>query len=88
MRAVLLAIHRFADHPWTNLLVAVILIATALSEVGTDILTELTAGDVGAHHGVLCLGLVQGLKALPEVAEGLNKLLHGPDADDLPPAEG
>ena len=83
MRTLLSHAHAFVDHPWTNLLVAAVLIATSIAEAGESMIEPLLTGDIGAHHGMLVFGVTQFLKTLPEIIEGLERVFHGaePESD-------
>lgn len=76
----LVRLHRILDHPGTNLLVASVLILSAVAEVTGELMPGVLS-ELQAHHGVLVFGLTQAFKAVPELAEGANKLLHGPESD-------
>ena len=76
MNAIFGAMHRTVEHPGTNLTIALLLVVSAVSEV-TGLYEELQS-----HHGVLVYGIAQGLKALPELFEGLRKIIHGHETDE------
>lgn len=63
-------IRRLVEHPVTKLLVGLTLLITAGVEAAQGI------SDVGAHHGVMLLGLIHALSAVPDLLEGLS---HGAD---------
>lgn len=76
MRRLRAALH----HPWTNLAVAVILIATSLAEVWESIAgapVEMAVGGsemrVGAFDGLLAYGLVHLLRAIAELVEDVER---------------
>jgi len=65
---------RFLENPWTNIGVALILIATSSLELWEDFAHEGPDG-LGAHHGILVFGVVSLLKALPDALEGVHRLM-------------
>lgn len=67
----------FAKSPIVELVVGGVLVATGLIEAGESIFEDVTAGDLALHHGVIVLGIVHALKALPGVAAGLTLLIDG-----------
>jgi hypothetical protein len=71
-------------HPTTNLVVALILVATSLAEVWesfTGFAVEMAVGGmemkIGAYDGVLAYGLVHLFRAIAELAEGLERGVPG-----------
>lgn len=62
---------KIAGSPIVSIITGIILIYTSGSEI-FDSMDE--AVKVGAHHGVFLLGILQLLKALPEIVEGSRKL--------------
>jgi len=63
-------------HALTQLLVALVLIGTSLSEVFETLADDLTSHRLRVTHGLLVVGLVQLLKALPELIEGIERYLR------------
>ena len=61
------------DHPYANLLVAVILIVTSLAEGWETLQDDLIHLDIAAHHGVLLFGVFSLLKVIPELVEALER---------------
>ena len=66
----------FVDHPATHLLVGLALIITGATEIYGDFLDESRRFRVGAHHGIVILGVIQALSALPDVVQGLEQWFH------------
>ena len=63
-----------ANHPYTTLLTALILIATGAAEARETIDRDIAEANVGAHHGVLAFGLVSLVGVIPDIIEGLERL--------------
>jgi hypothetical protein len=70
-----LALRRFVNHPVTQFVVGLILIASGLIEAYDTILVDLHHLRVRVGHGVVTLGLVNVLASLPEVIEGIEHWL-------------
>lgn len=64
-------------HPITTLLVALVLILTSVVEVYRDVEEDA----VGAHHGLLLFGLLSLLRVIPDLVEGLERLLDQIERD-------
>ncbi len=64
----------FVEHPFVNLVVAVILFGSGLIEGWDSLQEELTALDVKARHGVMLYGLFSALKSIPDIVLGLEKM--------------
>jgi len=59
-----------AHNPYLNLLCGLVLLVTS----GYETWQALDHFSLGAHHGVLVFGLIQILKALPDIMDGAEKL--------------
>ncbi len=64
-------IRRVADNPWLRVLVALILVATGVSETLTELEADVADMALRAHHGVLLYGVVDLLRTLPDLFEGI-----------------
>jgi len=60
---------RIVENRWLNLLVAIVLAATALSELGESLWDDLISGNVRGHHGVFLYAVLAVLKAIPDLFE-------------------
>lgn len=54
-------------NPYVELFVGLILIVTGLSEAGENIFSDVSSGNLGAHHGVIALGFAHCMKAIPSM---------------------
>jgi hypothetical protein len=63
----------FVDHPVTHLLVGLALIATGGVEICRDVIDDSRQFRIGAHHGIVILGVAQALAALPDVVVGIER---------------
>lgn len=66
--------HALLKHPWTTLIVGLILIGTSGWEVYEAFHEETEQMKIGGHHGVLIYGIFQSLKAIPEIFEGAEQV--------------
>lgn len=71
MRAFLNKMEAVAKSPHLELVVGLILMATGLVEAGETLFEDVSRGDIGAHHGMIVLGLAHAFKAIPGVLTGL-----------------
>jgi hypothetical protein len=67
---------RILKHPYTKLAVGLILVVTSTFEIVDDLMSDIPKSRVGAHHGLLILGIVNALSAVPELVEGLDYTLE------------
>ncbi len=61
----------FLNSPYVKLFCGLLLLLTS----GSEVITSLGDGSIGTHHGVFVFGLVQILKAIPELQEGVRDLV-------------
>ena len=66
-------LHTFMKHPWTTLVVGLILLGTSGYEVWVSF-REAEEIKLGAHHGVFFYGLAHSLKSIPEIFEGAEQV--------------
>jgi hypothetical protein len=67
-------IRRLLKHPVTDVFVALILIATSLTQGWGTIISDLVHFRPGVHHGVLLFGLVTLVGTLPDLIDGLDRM--------------
>lgn len=61
---------KITQSPYLNLLSGLILLMTA----GYETWDSFEQATIGAHHGILVFGLIQIVKAIPEITVGLKEL--------------
>ncbi len=66
-------LHNFLEHPITNVVTALILIAASLAEGWGSLIDDLTACNFGVHHGVLVFGVIMLLKGVVEALETISR---------------
>lgn len=64
------------DHPATHFFVGLVLIVTGVMEICQDFMEESRRFRLGAHHGIVILGLAQALAALPDLVHGIERWLR------------
>ncbi len=69
------AMKAFVDHPATRFLVGCVLMVTGLIDLYGDLMDETRRFRIGAHHGIVILGIVQALSALPDFTLAIEKWL-------------
>ena len=62
---------QFIEHPATNLIIAIVLVGTSLAEGWESFSGDLSEFHVGAHHGVLLLGVAMLIKIIIETLESI-----------------
>lgn len=82
MKSLLRSLGRLAHNPYLTLAMGLIVFASGLSEVWATIADDLSAMRLRGMHGVTLFGLVQGLKALPEVFDGFDEIDEVDSAKD------
>ncbi|MBU1565114.1 MAG: hypothetical protein KJ630_05740 [Proteobacteria bacterium] len=66
-------IKRVTANPYLNLISGLVLVSTA----GYEVLTTLEEMAIGAHHGIALFGILQTVKAIPEIMCGFNDMEEG-----------
>jgi hypothetical protein len=85
-RAVARGVRALAESPWIKFLTGVVLLTSSLDEAIDTLVADLSALELGAHHGVMLLGFVNILSSLPDMLDGLVGTLQVDDDqvdDDL-----
>ena len=72
------------NSPWLKFTTGVVLLTSGLDEAIETLFADLSALEMGAHHGVIVLGFVNVLSSLPDMLDGLTGtfLAHEEDAAD------
>lgn len=82
-RAVTRGVRSFADSPWVKFTTGAVLLTSGLDEAIETLFTDLSNLKLGAHHGVMMLGFVNLLSALPDMLDGLvGTVLLDEDVDE------
>jgi len=70
-RAVARGVRAVAESPWIKFLTGTVLLTSSLDEAIDTLVADLSALELGAHHGVMLLGFVNILSSLPDLLDGL-----------------
>jgi len=70
-RLVIGGIKTVAESPWMKFTTGVVLLTSGLDEAAETLFADLSALELGAHHGVMVLGFVNVLSSLPDMLDGL-----------------
>jgi len=70
-RAITRGVRAVAESPWMKFTTGVVLLTSGLDEAIDTLFADLTALELGAHHGVMLLGFVNVLSSLPDMLDGL-----------------
>ena len=73
------AIENFVRNPWVELMLGIIIFSTGFMEAGDDMLADITSGELGAHHGVMLLGLAHAIKEVPVLLAGFALISRASD---------
>ena len=67
MEKAMRALTRFTEHPATELMTGFMLLLTSLADIFDQLFTSVLGIDLGVEHGVVVLGVLHILKAIPKV---------------------
>lgn len=70
-RSVTCGVRSLAESPWVKFITGAVLLTSGLDEAIETLFADLSALKLGAHHGVMLLGFVNLLSALPDMLDGL-----------------
>ena len=70
-RALARGVRAVAESSWVKFLTGTVLLTSSLDEAIDTLVADLTALELGAHHGVMLLGFVNILSSLPDLLDGL-----------------
>jgi len=78
------AIRGLARSSWVKFTTGVVLLSSGLEEAIETLSADLSAFDLGPHHGLVMLGFLNILSALPDMLDGLfgTFLVEASGADD------
>lgn len=79
---------KIVDHPLTHVLVGLGLIVSGGVEIYSDVVDESRRFQLGAHHGVVILGIVETLSALPDLVHGIERWLRAAEIAQASNREG
>ena len=70
-RSLTTGIKALAESTWLKFTTGVVLLTSGLDEAVETLFADISALELGAHHGVMVLGFVNVLSSLPDMLDGL-----------------
>ena len=70
-RSLTTGIKALAESTWLKFTTGIVLLTSGLDEAVETLLADISALELGAHHGVMVLGFVNVLSSLPDMLDGL-----------------
>jgi len=70
-RSFMAGIKSLAESSWIKFTTGVVLLTSGLDEAVETLFADISALELGAHHGVMVLGFVNILSSLPDMLDGL-----------------
>ncbi|MBT3237285.1 MAG: hypothetical protein HOK06_02670 [Rhodospirillaceae bacterium] len=58
-------------NPYVEISVGLVLVITGFAEAGESLFEDVSQGNIGAHHGIIVLGLAHAMKAIPSILGSL-----------------
>ena len=82
-RSLAARIKSLAESTWIKFTTGIVLLTSGLDEAVETLFSDISALELGAHHGVMVLGFVNILSSLPDMLDGLvGTFLADDDNDD------
>ena len=70
-RSLTTGIKALAESSWMKFTTGIVLLTSGLDEAIDTLFADISALELGAHHGVMVLGFVNVLSSLPDMLDGL-----------------
>ena len=81
-RSLAAGIKSLAESTWIKFTTGIVLLTSGLDEAVETLFSDISALELGAHHGVMVLGFVNILSSLPDMLDGLVGTFVADDAED------
>ena len=81
MHELIQKVERFAKNPHLEAIVGLLIMATGYIEAGDTIFEDIGSGEVGAHHGMILLGIAHAFKAITAVHCGMAIFAHAEERE-------
>ena len=75
-------IKSLAESSWLKFTTGVVLLTSGLDEAAETLFEDISALELGAHHGVMMLGFVNVLSSLPDMLDGLTGTFLADDEEE------
>ena len=76
-------IKSLAESSWLKFTTGVVLLTSGLDEAAETLFADISALELGAHHGVMVLGFVNVLSSLPDMLDGLTGTFLSDDEEEV-----
>ena len=81
-RSLTAGIKSLAESTWIKFTTGIVLLTSGLDEAIETLFSDISALELGAHHGVMVLGFVNILSSLPDMLDGLVGTFLADDYED------
>lgn len=81
-RSLTAGIKSLAESTWIKFTTGIVLLTSGLDEAMETLFSDISALELGAHHGVMVLGFVNILSSLPDMLDGLVDTFVADDYND------
>ena len=81
-RSLTAGIKSLAESTWIKFITGIVLLTSGLDEAVETLFSDISALELGAHHGVMVLGFVNILSSLPDMLDGLVGTFLADDYED------
>ena len=82
-RSLTAGIKSLAESTWIKFTTGIVLLTSGLDEAMETLFSDISALELGAHHGVMVLGFVNILSSLPDMLDGLVGTFLADDDNDV-----
>ena len=86
-RSLTTGIKALAESTWLKFTTGIVLLTSGLDEAVETLFADISALELGAHHGVMVLGFVNILSSLPDMLDGLTGTFLTDDEEEDHTAE-
>ena len=84
-RSLIIGIKSLAESSWMKFTTGIVLLTSGLDEAIETLFADISALELGAHHGVMVLGFVNVLSSLPDMLDGLTGTFLSDDEEEVTP---
>ena len=82
-RSLTTGIKSLAESTWLKFTTGIVLLTSGLDEAVETLFADISALELGAHHGVMVLGFVNILSSLPDMLDGLTGTFLSDDEEEV-----
>ena len=86
-RSLKTGVKSLAESTWLKFTTGIVLLTSGLDEAVETLFADISALELGAHHGVMVLGFVNVLSSLPDMLDGLTGTFLSDDEEEAEHAE-